>query len=74
MYARFPWYVWPLVTVVEIINHLFFVLMHSLGSMMGLLLILIGTVLTATIIGAVIGVPLVAAGIALRYHFHFSTT
>ncbi len=73
MYARFPWYVWPLVTVVEILNHLFFVTLHFFGSFMGLLCILVGLFLTATIVGAVIGLPLVLAGIAIRYHFHFST-
>lgn len=74
MYARFPWYVWPLVTVVEVANHLFFVLLHSLGSLFGLLFILVGLFLTATIVGAIVGIPLVFAGVAIRYHFHFSTT
>lgn len=72
MYARFPWYFWPLVTSFEILNHLFFVLVHILGSVLGLVMIVLGLFLTGTIVGAVLGIPMVIAGCAIRIHCHFT--
>ncbi len=72
MYARFPWYFWPLVTFFEMLNHLFFVLVHNLESVLGLVMIVLGILLTGTIIGAILGIPLVIAGSMIRIHCHFS--
>lgn len=72
MYARFPWYFWPLVTFFEMLNHLFFVLVHIIGSVLGLVMIVLGIFLTGTIVGAIIGIPLVITGSAIRFHCHFT--
>lgn len=73
MYARLPWYAWPLATLMEIIHHFFFVFVHFMGTILGLALMGIGLLLTGTIIGAFLGVPMIFAGIYIRYRCQFES-
>jgi hypothetical protein len=71
MFSRFPWYAWPLASLIEILTQVLFATLHFFWTMLGLSLILLGLFLTGTIIGAWIGLPLIYAGIAIRYHYKF---
>ncbi|MEN6571306.1 MAG: hypothetical protein ABFD24_05630 [Anaerolineaceae bacterium] len=71
MYARLPWYAWPLAGMMEILHHFFFVVLHFMGTILGLTLIGIGLLLTGTIIGAILGIPLIFSGIFIRYRCKF---
>jgi len=45
--------------------------MHSLATFLGLSFIAVGLMLTGTIIAAPIGLPLILAGVYLRYRYKF---
>lgn len=72
MYSHLPWFTWPLAILLELINHLLFVGIHLLGSIAGLALIASGLILTGTIVGAIFGIPIICAGIYIRYRCQFT--
>ena len=71
MLSRFPWYAWPLATLIEMFDQAFFAMLHFMWTVLGFSLILLGLFLTGTIIGAVVGLPLIYVGLAIRYHYKF---
>jgi hypothetical protein len=71
MYSRLPWYAWPLATLLEMLHYGFFVFFHFLGTFLGFMLITAGLILTGTIIGAILGIPMIIAGIFIRYRYKF---
>jgi hypothetical protein len=66
-----PWYILPVSALMQLLHHLLFVFMHSLATFLGLSFIALGLVLTGTIIAAPIGLPLIIAGLYLRYRYKF---
>jgi predicted membrane chloride channel (bestrophin family) len=71
MEMHLPWYIWPVSALMQLLHHLFFVFMHSLATFLGLSFIAVGLMLTGTIIAAPIGLPLILAGVYLRYRYKF---
>ena len=60
-----PWYLWPFVAVWRLITGIVELTGRLLAVLLGLLLMIVGTLLTLTIIGAVVGIPLLIVGFLL---------
>ena len=60
-----PWYVWPFVAVWRLVTWVFELTGRLVAVILGLVLILVGTLLSLSVVGAVIGVPIGGFGILL---------
>jgi hypothetical protein len=60
-----PWFVWPFATLWSAVRLLALLALRLLGVGLGLGLMAVGVLLTATLIGAPIGVPLLVLGVFL---------
>ena len=63
--SKVPWYLWPVWLPLKIAFFIIGLVGRLLGLIIAVLMILLGSVLTETIIGAIIGIPLMIIGIAL---------
>lgn len=62
---RAPWYLWPFVALWKLIAGIIKITGRLIAMLLGLLLMIIGVALTATVVGAVIGIPLIILGFTL---------
>jgi hypothetical protein len=62
---RTHWRLWPFVAVWQLLTWILELTGRLVAVILGLLLILVGTVLSLTVIGAVVGVPVGLFGILL---------
>lgn len=60
-----PWYMWPFVAVWRLVTWVFELTGRFVAVILGLVLILVGTLLSLSVVGAIIGVPLGVFGILL---------
>jgi hypothetical protein len=57
-----PWYLWPFVALWRLVTGILVVTGRLVAVIVGLVFVLVGAVLCATVVGAVVGVPLVLFG------------
>ena len=57
-----PWYLWPFVALWRLVTGILVVTGRLVAVILGLVFILVGAVLSATVIGAILGVPLILFG------------
>jgi hypothetical protein len=60
-----PWILWPLVALWRLVTFILGLTGRFLAVILGFVLGVVGFILTVTIIGAIIGVPLMALGLLL---------
>jgi hypothetical protein len=60
-----PWFLWPFVALWRLIAGILELTGRLLGIILGLVLVIVGFVLSLTIIGAVVGIPLMLFGLLL---------
>ena len=63
--SRAPWYAWPFVALMGLVGLIFELTGRFVAVLIGIVCVLVGVILTATIIGAVLGLPLIAFGLVL---------
>ncbi len=61
----FPWIFWPFVALWRLIATILGLTGRLLGAIFGLLLVIFGFVISLTVIGAVVGIPLIMLGLLL---------
>ncbi len=57
-----PWYLWPFVALWRLVTGILMLTGRLVAVILGLVFVLVGAVLSATVIGAIIGVPLILFG------------
>ncbi len=62
---QFPWFLWPLAALWRLLATVVEMTGRFLAMLLGLAFILIGVVVSLTLIGAIIGIPLVIVGLLL---------
>lgn len=62
---RTPWIVWPFVAIWDLITWILKLTGRLVAAVLGLVFMIVGTILTVTVIGAVVGLPLIVFGFAL---------
>ncbi|CAN5439968.1 hypothetical protein BH10CHL1_BH10CHL1_49180 [soil metagenome] len=60
-----PWILWPFVALWRLLAGILALTGRLLGVVLGLVLLIVGFVISLTVIGAVIGIPLIALGLLL---------
>ena len=65
MMGNTPWLLWPFVVLWKLVAGVVELVGRLAALVIGLALLLVGAVLTATVIGAVVGIPLAAIGLLL---------
>jgi hypothetical protein len=63
--ARFPWPLWPLAALLDLIAFAVCLAGRALIVACGLAAMIVGALVTATLVGAPLGVPLFAIGLLL---------
>jgi hypothetical protein len=62
---RTPWILWPFVAVWDLIAWIVRLVGRLLAVMLGSILMILGLLLSITVIGAILGVPIAALGFLL---------
>jgi len=57
-----PWYLWPFVALWKLVTGILMLTGRLVAVILGLVFILVGALLSATVIGAIVGVPLLLFG------------
>jgi hypothetical protein len=60
-----PWYLWPFSALWNLLTWLVTLVGRFLAAILGFILMVLGAVLTITLIGAPLGIPLVIFGVLL---------
>jgi len=60
-----PWYLWPFWAIWRLLTFIVEVTGRLVAVVLGLVLMIVGTLVSLTVIGAVIGVPLILIGFLL---------
>jgi hypothetical protein len=57
-----PWYFWPFVALWRLVTGILILTGRLVAVILGLVFVLIGALLSATVVGAIVGVPLLLFG------------
>ena len=60
-----PWYLWPFAALWKLIAVIVEMTGRLLAMVLGIVFIMVGVIISLTIIGAIIGIPLVIIGLLL---------
>jgi hypothetical protein len=60
-----PWYLWPFAAIWKLLAVIVEMTGRFVAMVLGLVLILVGVIVSLTIIGAIVGVPLAIIGLLL---------
>lgn len=60
-----PWYLWPFAAIWKLLAVIVELTGRFVAMVLGLVLILVGVIVSLTIIGAIVGVPLAIIGLLL---------
>ncbi len=69
--SRIPWYLWPFAALWRLLAVIVEMTGRFVAMVLGILLILAGVLVSLTIIGAIIGVPLAIIGVLLFFRGMF---
>lgn len=69
--AKTPWYLWPFVALWDLLAFILSLTGRLVGAILGMVLMIVGLVLTVTIIASPVGIPILIVGflIVLRSLF-----
>lgn len=62
-----PWYIWPFWAILRFIGFIIEMTGRLVGAILGFVFIVLGVLLSLTLIGAIIGIPLAAFGLVLFF-------
>jgi hypothetical protein len=60
-----PWFLWPFAAVWNLVAYIVMLTGRLLAVVLGFLFLILGVVLTVTVIGAIIGIPLGVIGVLM---------
>jgi len=60
-----PWYLWPFVALWRLVTGILALTGRLVAVILGLVFVLVGALLSATVVGAIVGVPLLLFGALL---------
>lgn len=60
-----PWYAWPFVALWQLVSLIFQITGRLIAIVLGLVLLIVGVLVSLTIVGAIVGVPLAIFGFML---------
>jgi hypothetical protein len=60
-----PWYLWPFWALWKLVIGIIALTGRLAGAIIGLVLLIVGAVLTVTVVGAVVGIPFIVFGLLL---------
>lgn len=62
---RTPWFLWPFVAIWRLLTFILGFTGRLVAVVLGVVLMVVGAILTVTVIGAVVGIPLIVFGLLL---------
>lgn len=66
-----PWYLWPFAAIWKLLAVIVELTGRFVAMILGIVLILVGVIVSLTIVGAIIGVPLAIIGLLLLFRGMF---
>lgn len=60
-----PWYLWPFAAIWNLVAYIVMLTGRLLAVILGFVFIILGVILTVTVIGAIIGIPLGVFGVLM---------
>jgi hypothetical protein len=60
-----PWYLWPFVAIWKLIAVIVEMTGRFVAMVLGVVLIIVGVIVSLTIVGAIVGIPLAIVGLLL---------
>ncbi len=60
-----PWYLWPFAAIWNLVAYIVMLTGRLLAVILGFVLLILGVILTVTVIGAIIGIPIGVIGILM---------
>jgi hypothetical protein len=66
-----PWYLWPFAAIWKLLAVIVELTGRFVAMVLGIVLILVGVIVSLTIVGAVVGVPLAIIGLLLLFRGMF---
>ncbi|MBI5351425.1 MAG: hypothetical protein HZB50_02175 [Chloroflexi bacterium] len=60
-----PWYLWPFAAIWKLLSIIVELTGRFVAMVLGIVLILVGVIVSLTIIGAIVGIPLALIGLLL---------
>ncbi|MBN2007150.1 MAG: hypothetical protein JXA21_27615 [Anaerolineae bacterium] len=62
---KIPWFLWPFAAIWWLISFILQLTGRAVAAVLGLVFMVVGALLTVTIIGAIVGIPLIIFGFLL---------
>ena len=62
---RTPWFLWPFVAIWNLITWILQLTGRLVAAILGLVFMIVGAILTVTVIGSVVGIPFIIFGFTL---------
>jgi hypothetical protein len=62
---RVPWYLWPFWAIWRLVELILTATGRLVAVILGLVFLIVGVVLTVTVVGAIIGIPFIIFGLLL---------
>jgi hypothetical protein len=66
-----PWYLWPFWAIWKLVVGIVAATGRLVAVILGLVFLIVGAVLTATVIGAIVGIPFIIFGLLLLFRGFF---
>jgi hypothetical protein len=66
-----PWYLWPFAAIWKLLAVIVELTGRFVAMVLGIVLILVGVIVSLTIVGAIVGVPLAIVGLLLLFRGMF---
>ena len=60
-----PWYLWPFAAIWNLVAYIVKLTGRLVAVLLGFVLLILGVILTVTVIGAIIGIPLGVIGVLM---------
>jgi hypothetical protein len=60
-----PWYLWPFWAIWKLVSGIVLLTGRLVAVILGLVLLIVGGILTVTVVGAIVGIPFIFIGILL---------
>jgi hypothetical protein len=62
---RIPWYLWPFWAIWRLVELILAATGRLVAVLLGLVFLIVGVILTVTVVGAIVGIPFIIFGLLL---------
>ncbi|TAK12257.1 MAG: hypothetical protein EPO32_09200 [Anaerolineae bacterium] len=62
-----PWFIWPFWAILRFVGFIIEMVGRLVGAILGFVLIAVGVIVSLTVAGAIVGIPLAAFGLLLFF-------